>query len=196
MGDSAFFDEVAERWDSMARHPQDKLAYILDRLGPIGAKRVLDIGTGTGVLIPGLHARVGQSGFVSAVDMSEKMLAVARRKFLRPNVEFIHADFCDFYPKLPYDALTAYSCFPHFHDKERFFKAALRCLAPGGLLLIAHSQSKEEINGVHRRIEDRVRYGGLTPVRDLAELALACGFAGRYLEDSADYYLYLGFKIA
>ncbi len=196
MGDIAFFDEVAERWDAMARHPERKLTHILDTLGYMAGKRALDVGTGTGVLVPALCERVGPRGFVSAVDLSANMIAVARRKFSLGNAEFVHGDFCEFRPVAPYDAVVAYSCYPHFHDKERFFRSVLSCLNPEGLLLIAHSQSKEEINGIHRRVEGRVRYGGLAPVGELSALAAGYGFAELRAEDSAEYYLYLGKKQA
>ncbi len=52
---------------------------MLDAVGAGGGDRVLDVGTGTGVLARGALRRVGSRGRVIAVDPNDGMLSVARR---------------------------------------------------------------------------------------------------------------------
>lgn len=55
----------------------------LDLLAPQAGERVLDLGCGTGLNHPGLHAAVGAGGRVLGVDRSAEMLDVARRRARR-----------------------------------------------------------------------------------------------------------------
>ena len=91
--DVDFFNTCAENWDSIRNtNPQtlEKLMELADI--PAGAN-VLDVGSGTGVLIPYLHAKVGAQGKITAVDFSEKMLAKAQEKFANlNNIEFCVGD--------------------------------------------------------------------------------------------------------
>ena len=87
--DIAFFNTCADNWDKIRQtNPAilDKLISLADI--PANAT-VLDVGSGTGVLIPYLHAKVGAQGKITAVDFSEKMLAKAQEKFANfNNIEF------------------------------------------------------------------------------------------------------------
>jgi ubiquinone/menaquinone biosynthesis C-methylase UbiE len=69
-----YFNNAAETWDSKFQTP--KLLSFLEKLVlQFNLKRgqhVLDVGTGTGVLIPYLTKVLGPSGSVTALDFSEK----------------------------------------------------------------------------------------------------------------------------
>jgi SAM-dependent methyltransferase len=51
---------------------------LVDIAGPRADDRVLDVGTGTGVVAREMAARVGSSGTVTGIDLNPDMLAVAR----------------------------------------------------------------------------------------------------------------------
>ena len=57
-----FFNSVASTWDETCKHDIDKVERILDLTGIKPGNHILDVGTGTGVLIPSLYKRVGESG--------------------------------------------------------------------------------------------------------------------------------------
>lgn len=99
--------------------------------------RVLDVGTGMGVLIQYfLESGVKPENIVGC-DLSEEMLAEARRRY--PHVAFWQGDFL----QLPadfgtFDAVFFNACFGNFFDQETTAKAAAAKLKPNGKLVISH----------------------------------------------------------
>ena len=55
---------------------------------------MLDLGTGTGVLLPYIAEKIGTAGHITAVDYSAGMLSRAKEKFsgLTPTPEFLEMD--------------------------------------------------------------------------------------------------------
>jgi SAM-dependent methyltransferase len=91
--------------------------------------RVLDVATGPGYVA----ARAGDRGArVSGVDLSEQMLAVARRRY--PAIEFIKGDAEELpFPEASFDAVVANFCILHLGRPERAAAGFARVLKPGGL---------------------------------------------------------------
>ncbi|MBM3270748.1 MAG: ubiquinone/menaquinone biosynthesis methyltransferase [Candidatus Sericytochromatia bacterium] len=91
------FDAIATRYDrlndlmTMGRHRAWKRE-VVSRSGAVPGSRVLDLCTGTGDLALGLAAAVGPDGKVTAVDGSEEMLALARRRPGAARVSWLRAD--------------------------------------------------------------------------------------------------------
>jgi demethylmenaquinone methyltransferase/2-methoxy-6-polyprenyl-1,4-benzoquinol methylase len=86
-----------------------------EKPGRVWVGSTLDVGTGTGVLIPFL---TGCTGSVTAIDSAEKMIEAARRKFEGKAVEFVHGDALEYpFEDAPFDHIVCYSVFPHFDDK-------------------------------------------------------------------------------
>ena len=63
---------------------------LLDAVGVSPGDRVLDVACGTGIVARTAASRVGPSGSVVGVDLSEAMLAVARR--IRPDLRWVRGD--------------------------------------------------------------------------------------------------------
>ncbi len=186
----AFFDSLAERWDSLAVHPREKLAYILDQAGELGGARVLDVGCGTGVMLGPLLERLGPEGRVLGLDLSPAMLARAGAKHASPRLGLVEADFLRWESPASFDLIVAYSCLPHFPDYRAFFEAAAKRLAPGGRLLVAHSEGREAINRCHNGPADPISLG-LPPIEEAAVLAAAAGLKALVQQDDQDYWLLL-----
>ncbi|MBL8967234.1 MAG: class I SAM-dependent methyltransferase [Spirochaetaceae bacterium] len=187
---AAFFDRLAGDWDCIAVHPRERVESVLAPLGDLAGRRVLDVGSGTGVLLPYLSARVGPSGRVLALDLAPRMIEESRRKHRAPNLAFEVADFLDWRSDEAFDALVAYSCFPHFDDPGAFWDSAARNLAPGGLALVAHIEGRERINAMHGKRAPGVSRL-LPPAFELARLAEARGFEPLEATDEAERYLVL-----
>ncbi|MDI6873755.1 class I SAM-dependent methyltransferase [Candidatus Solincola sp.] len=159
-----FFNRRAADWDLT----QDALTLERSRrlvlsLGIEPGSRVLDVGCGTGVLIPRLLEAVGEEGSVCAVDVAEEMLKVARSKLQRPNLHYLQADIAAT-PFLDdsFDLVICHNCFPHVADKGRAVREMFRILRPGGRAVISHTEDRETINARHLRLGGAVG-GDLLP---------------------------------
>jgi len=147
-----FFDKYASEWDEMTFHDPKKLKLIVKLLSLKRGQKVLDVGSGTGVMIPFLNCFLKNTGKIVAVDFSEKMIELARRKYSKQkysNVEFIVQDINYMNMNHQYDVILCYSCFPHFNDKIATIKHLAKGLSQGGKLMIAHSESRKSINEIH-----------------------------------------------
>lgn len=142
-----FFDRLAPTWDEGTEHSGAVFTHILDNAGVGAGERVLDIGCGTGVMVPYYLARSVEE--VVGVDISPEMLHAARRKFPMPCVRFVNADAetCRFEPD--YDVCVVYNAFPHFPDPAALIQNLTSALRPGGRFTIAHGASRETIDRGH-----------------------------------------------
>lgn len=152
-----FFNSMAEKWDTFCRHDTNKIKYILDLLDIGRGANILDVGTGTGILVPFLSEQVGENGGIVAIDVSEKMLEIAKRKYPLKNVAFVCGDILEAdLPKEFFDFAICYSVFPHFEDKQLAVRAISKYLEKDGMFVICHSQSRESINNLHRSASEAV----------------------------------------
>ena len=82
MSRQEYFNQLADSWDK--RFQTEALSTFLEQLVPtfglLLGQKVLDAGTGTGVLIPFLLKAVGPTGQVSAIDYAEKMVKICKVK--------------------------------------------------------------------------------------------------------------------
>ncbi len=195
MNNREFFNSMAEKWDSTVNHDEEKIKSILDLVGLDEGSNVLDVGTGTGVMIPFLHAYVGASGTITAVDEAEKMIEIASIKFSFENVRFIAADVLNM--KLPYDlfdCIMCYSMFPHFPDKKAAIEKLSIYLKKGGKFVICHSQSMDAINNLHREASEVVKNDRLPPADQISEYFDCASLKTISIVDNEDMYVVIGQK--
>lgn len=194
---AAYFDSIAELWDGWedteALH--HKLCAGLEELGLSGDERVVDIGCGTGNLTRALLSRLSGRGGVFAVDISSKMIDVARSKISDNRARFHVGDAMS----LPLEDGSAhraicYSVWPHFEDKPSISSELHRVLKPGGCLHIWHLLSKERINEIHRAADDSVSRDLLPPAEETARLLALFGFKVVTVLDDSEHYLVTAVK--
>jgi len=180
----SFFNSMAEQWDTLINHNPHKIRFFLELSGIKNGDSVLDVGTGTGVLLPSLLELTGNNGRITAIDLAENMIKKARAKWSPSPVEFICGDIADYpLPVAYYDAVFCYSVFPHFVDPTRVLAKLASHLKPGGRLLVCHSESRDAINARHRELGRKLISHGLLPSE---QVAVMFGQAGLHVVDQAD----------
>jgi demethylmenaquinone methyltransferase/2-methoxy-6-polyprenyl-1,4-benzoquinol methylase len=184
-----FFDGIAYKWDEIVNHDSNKIGFVLDSLGIKSSDSILDIGTGTGVLIPFLVDRLKSCGRVTAIDISSGMLEIAKLKYDYDKVKFIKSDFMEAELKEVFDIVLCYSCFPHFNEKRTAIKKMLKVLKKGGKLAIFHSESREKINRLHSNMNNQVQEDRLPAAEELKSVIEAEGGKVVYIEDSEEKYV-------
>ncbi|MCR5154616.1 MAG: class I SAM-dependent methyltransferase [Lachnospiraceae bacterium] len=162
-----FFNEHASGWDADMEISDRKVGIIMDNAGVKKGSKVLDVACGTGVLVPYYLERNAAS--VLGVDISPKMIEIARTKFKEENVSFLVGDVEEADIDKDFDAIVIYNAFPHFSDGERLIKCLSKHLKKGGRLTVAHGSSREEIDAHHFRAAKHVS-NGLQKAEDLAEI--------------------------
>ncbi len=151
---AAFFDRLATGWDANAKHPDAVIDRILDRIGLRPGAEVLDVGCGTGILVPDYLAR-GAS--VTGVDLSPEMLRLAREKYRgTPGVHFLLADAETAALGGPYDCVVVYNAFPHFPRPEVLLVHLGKLVKPGGTLTVAHGMSMAQLARHHANVPPTV----------------------------------------
>jgi len=164
----SFFDNLAPSWDSMEIRFDDVVNTILDNAGVTPGTSVLDVACGTGILIPDYLRRGVEK--VTAIDISSKMVEIAKRKFGNENkVEIICGDVQHDDRLKTYDRIVVYNAFPHFPDPDQLISDLSQRLTDGGTLTIAHGQSREKIDAHHNGSAKHVS-NGLMEVEKLVEI--------------------------
>jgi ubiquinone/menaquinone biosynthesis C-methylase UbiE len=187
---AAVFDAMAEWWDQRVIPPRPELlSELLDSVG-VDGKTVLDVGSGTGVLLSAAMHR--KPSIWIACDLSERMLEVLRAKYghSMPSLVTLRADA----HSLPLDdgSVDVAICngvYPHFHDKRRALEEIHRVLRPSGSLIINHFVSRETVNSIHLSSENEVlRADLLPPATELASLLTSIGFVVSSCTDTGELY--------
>ncbi len=186
-----FFNERAAAWDRMTVHDPLKVERIVSLLELKGDEAILDVGTGTGAMIPYYEDRL-RSGRVCAIDYSERMVEQCRKKFPskgHPKVSFRVLDLyqADYSPE--FDRVVCYSCFPHFPDPQGAISKLAGFLKAGGSLVIAHSSSKEHINTIHEEGGDEICTDFLPEVAIMRAMMEDAGLIPYHEQDDQDYYI-------
>jgi ubiquinone/menaquinone biosynthesis C-methylase UbiE len=154
-----FFNDHAESWRDMwyqdpATGRHDKHEKDFDRLFSLlplkPGDRVLDVGCGPGVLVPFILERITETGILYELDFADKMIETNQSLHGGDNIRFILAD-AENVPLVDAscDVVICFSCFPHFHDKEKVMKTLSRLLKPRGIFAVSHFDSSEGINKHH-----------------------------------------------
>lgn len=133
-----FFDDFAPRYDDWAGGLHRRVAErLVDFAAPARRERILDVGCGTGLVASGVARRVGLGGQVIGVDLSEAMLAVARRSARKPaTFAGMAAEALVFRDGL-FDLVTMGDCLTYLADPPRALAEAHRVLRAGGALALS-----------------------------------------------------------
>lgn len=146
----AFYDKIAHVYDLLSEKTEGPLKQQgLEMLAVRPAERVLEIGFGTGHCLVDLAQGVGPAGRVFGIDLSDKMVDLARRNLAQKDLADRVELFCGDATKLPLGDASVDCVFSSF-TLELFdvpeipivLAECRRVLKPGGRLAVV-SVSKE-----------------------------------------------------
>ncbi|UCE19669.1 MAG: methyltransferase domain-containing protein [Gemmatimonadota bacterium] len=189
-----YFNERAESWDRTSAG-SERLSEVVSRCGLQSGQRVIDIGCGTGTLIPHIKNCVGKEGTVYALDFAEEMLRVLKTDTELSSVILICADIvkipvCDHF----FDHVLCFATFPHFNDKRAALSEMRRILKTGGKMTIAHLMGSREMNQFHGRAGGVVQHDYLPHGEEMKELLRRSHFSEINVVDEPNLYLAQGVK--
>lgn len=193
----AYFNEKATNWDTLIHDEViTRLKNMVAELALPQGSKVLDLGTGTGVLVPMLIEAVGPLGTVMAMDFAPRMLAEARKKYQWPNLEFLEgaAEAIPLADQV-FDEVVCNSAFPHFDNLKKAAQEMARVLKYGGRVTVFHPHSREYINNLHTSLGGAVR-NCLLPEEEIMRAIFAeAGFERITIEDVPNRYCLMGRKV-
>jgi demethylmenaquinone methyltransferase/2-methoxy-6-polyprenyl-1,4-benzoquinol methylase len=193
-----YFDKAAETWDERFCTPN--LSQFLEKLVPQfgieAGQKVLDVGTGTGVLIPYLTEAVGPNGSVTAIDFSEKMAKVCAQKHSHLknfNITVGNIEETTFPPQ-SFDVVVCFGLFPHLDNKEKALQNINTILKQGGKLVVAHALSSKELADHHKKVSAHMAHAVLPETADMQKLLEQTGFTKISIKDEPGMYLCMAIK--
>ncbi len=182
----SFFNDLAVSW-----HNKTSSEALLNSMQQFGVKLddlVVDVGAGTGVLTLPLSQLV-KSGRVIALDISEKMLATARKNLAGEHIYYSCSDACQlsFHDK-SIDKIVCYSTFPHIQKPQCALSEFYRVLKPGGKALIFHNCCSRKLNHHHAKMTSVVSFDKLPKSEYLQTLMRDAGFTEIKTVEQPDLY--------
>ncbi len=193
----SYFNKRADTWDDQfyPQMPTTFLEKFIPRFGLKPGQNILDIGTGTGILIPFLLQSVESAGSITAIDYAEKMVKICQSKY--SHIKNVTIELQDVkklnFPSDTFDAVTCFRLFPHLENKEQALTNLYLVLKYGGKLIIAHNLSSAEIKG-HHNISLAVAHNVLPKEPEMKRFLNRVGFMNISIEDKPGHYLCISTK--
>ncbi|MEU0052723.1 methyltransferase domain-containing protein [Streptomyces sp. NPDC006309] len=190
----AFFTPMAATWEE--RFAADGAVYeaAVVRMGLRPGQTVLDLGCGTGRVLPALRTEVGDDGVVLGVDFTPAMLDAAARHGRAGHAGLLLADTC----RLPLrsgtvDGIFSAGLINHLPEPATALREWARVTAPGGVLVLFHPSGRAERAARHGRPldpDDPLDETNLRPALHTAGWHLTC------YEDAQHHFLARAVRIA
>jgi ubiquinone/menaquinone biosynthesis C-methylase UbiE len=185
----AFFDRAAPDWASRPLE-RDRAEDLIARIDLQPGERILDLGCGTGSLLPLLRAAVGPRGRIWAIDLSLEMLR-------RVPAAASASRCCAAVEHLPLrdqqaDAAVCAGLLPHLQDPVDALSEIGRTLRPGGRIALLHLIGRRQLNALHARIGGPLAADRLPTGAEVASHLGRAGFQPGEILDAPDRFLATG----
>ena len=147
------YDAWSSQYDSNENKTRDLEAFALRLcLNPISFETCLEIGCGTGKNTEWLLTKAKN---ITAVDLSDEMLAKAKAKISSDRVQFIQADIKKpwAFRKQQYDLVSFSLVLEHIENLEPMFSEALAALRNGGHMYIGELHPFKQYAGSKARFD-------------------------------------------
>jgi tRNA (cmo5U34)-methyltransferase len=131
----AFFNEKIDSYDEVHSSYMDTKAELANNLDK-DAKRILDLGAGTGLELIHLF-EMFPNAEVTVIDITENMLEKLKARSFADHVTTICGDFFEVEFGKDYDAVISTSALHHFkkEEKVKLYKKVYECLKDNGQFL-------------------------------------------------------------
>lgn len=172
-----FNDEAARRLEAVYLTPDvvEQRCRTLRALNIRPDERVLDIGSGPGLLLRDIGATVGPGGSAVGFDQSDSMLAIAKARCAdQPWVTFESGDAVSLpFSNDSFDAAVSTQVYEYVVDIPTAFAELYRVVAPGGRIVIVdtdydswvvHTEDPERFSRIRDAWDDHFVHGGLPRV--------------------------------
>jgi ubiquinone/menaquinone biosynthesis C-methylase UbiE len=193
-----YFNDLAAEWDHLHGPPDatGKIRDFVRRSRADGALRILDVGCGTGILLPDLRDFYSDATCLVEFDLAEHMLKVNAAKYPEDNISHICADA----ENLPFahscfDLVLCFGVFPHFENKSAAMAQMFQALRTGGVLCIGHLMGSRELNAFHSKLQGPVSRDVLPAVDVLVEMIRKADFREISAEEKSDWYFVRAVKL-
>ena len=154
--------------------------------------RVLDVGTGIGVLIP--HIQRYGVRYIVGCDLSPEMLAEAKKRY--PDILFWCGDVIEIPSQLgPFDAVFFNAMFGNVCNQRDTLKTTSTHLAPAGRMIISHPMGASFTDQLRREDPQLVPHS-LPSQNKLAKLTKGLPLKVRHFQDEEQLYLCLIQQVA
>lgn len=191
------FDKQSATWHDKIRVDDQERLYQIFKNEAIGLKKpILDAGCGTGVLLPVLSKLNVNLLPLYEVDLSHHMLVKNRDLHqIEFKADYLQADVTELPFRMGFfKTIISFASYAHFNPKEKVMKEFWRLLSPGGIFIILHLMSHENLNKMHERVGGSVKNDCLPHIDQLsADLELK-NFTILHKEDSNNLYLLVAQK--
>lgn len=147
------YNSWAQQYDSNENKTRDLEARSLrETLEPLPFANCLEIGCGTGKNTVWLLTKAAT---VTAVDLSEEMLAKAKEKITSPNVTFVQTDITKpwLFATQQYDLVGFSLVLEHIEELQPLFAKVTAVLKPGGYLYISELHPFKQYSGSKARFD-------------------------------------------
>jgi SAM-dependent methyltransferase len=184
------FNDLAAEWDHLPDPPNPERVRDFVRCSDAsGASRILDVGCGTGILMPHLQALYCAASCFVELDLAEHMLKVNAAKYPGTRISRICADA----ESLPFvnacfDLILCFGIFPHFENKTAALGQMFSALRSGGIWCLGHLMGSRELNAFHSRLSGPVSGDSLPSTEVLAEMLRKMGVKDISTEENSDWY--------
>lgn len=173
--------------------PFGLLLPMLDLLGDVEGRRVLDAACGEGYLARALAARGAR---VTGIDLSARLIALARARDPGGSIDYQVADLSQPLPAAAgrFDAAGCYLALNDVRDFRGFAATLAASLAPGGRLVLALNNPYSAVTDRH--VTDYFDSGAVSRYRGLWEAGIRAYYHHRTLEDYLDAFHAGGLRLA
>ncbi len=198
-----FFNQRADQWLDMCYKDAETGGYtrydseferLFNLVSLTEGDHVLDLGCGSGVLVPHILKRIGCKGRVYEVDYAEKMIEANQCLHTDERITFLVSDILDLVldPE-SCDLVICFACFPHLEHKVEAMKIISGILKKGGCLAVAHLLSSREINDHHRKAP-AVMHDLMPDETEMKRIFTEANLVVEYSTDKPGFYLMIGRK--